>query len=83
MGGIFYLLGVILAGYAGYVGLDWYFIFISSLIMVLGYFISRAAQINGIVSNEGAIALPKLLIIQVVIYSVITAPVYFIAMALN
>ncbi|MEW8646573.1 MAG: hypothetical protein AB2563_10780 [Candidatus Thiodiazotropha endolucinida] len=83
MGGIFYLLGIILAGYAGYAGLDWFFIFISSLIMVLGYFINRAAQINGIVSNDGAIALPKLLIIQVVIYSVITAPVYFIAMALN
>lgn len=79
MGGIFYLIGVALAGYAGYGGLEWYFIFISSLIMAVGYFIIRAPQIHGIVSSDGAIAIPKLLILQIIVYSIITAPVYFIA----
>jgi hypothetical protein len=53
MGGVFYLAGVILAGFAGYSGLEWLFIFISSLIMAVGYFIIRAPQITGIVSSDG------------------------------
>lgn len=83
MGAIFYLIGVILAGYAGYSNLQWYFIFISSLIMAIGYFIIRAPQIHGIVSNNGVVAIPRLLLIQVVMYSIITAPVYFIATFFN
>jgi hypothetical protein len=83
MSGIFFLVGVGLAGFAGYSGLEWYFIFISSLIMAIGYFIVRAPQIHGIVSNDGAIAVPKLIIIQIVTYSVITIPVYFIATIFN
>ncbi|OOZ47042.1 hypothetical protein [Solemya velum gill symbiont] len=83
MGGVFYLIGIVLAGYAGYTGLDWYFIFISSIIMAVGYFIIRASQIRGIISDDGAVAFPKLLFIQVVTYSIVTAPVYFIAAALG
>jgi len=83
MGGIFYLIGVALAAYAGYSDLQWFYIFISSLIMAVGYFIIRAPQIHGIISSDGFGAIPKLLAIQVVVYSIITAPVYFIAMALN
>lgn len=83
MGGIFYLAGVALAGFAGYSSLDWYLIFISSLIMAVGYFIIRAPQIHGIVSNDGAIAIPKLLIIQIVGFSIVTTPVYFVAAAFN
>ena len=79
MGGILYLIGIALAGYAGYSGFQWYFIFLSSLIMAVGYFIIRAPQIHGIVSNNGSAAIIKLLITQVVIYSIVTAPVYFIA----
>jgi hypothetical protein len=79
MGGIFYLIGVALAGFAGYSNLQWYFIFISSLTMAIGYFIIRAPQIHGIYSSDGVGAIPKLLTIQVIIFSIITAPVYFIA----
>jgi len=61
MGGIFYLIGVALAGFAGYINLQWYFIFISSLTMAIGYCIIRAPQIHGIVSNDGVGAIPKLL----------------------
>lgn len=83
MGGIFYLAGAVLAGYAGYVGLVWYFIFIASLLMAVGYFIVRAPQIHGIVSQDGAVAIPKLLLIQVVGMSIITAPIYFVASLFN
>lgn len=79
MGGIFYLAGIGLAGFAGYSGLEWFFIFIASAIMAIGYFIIRAPQIHGIVSSDGAIAIPKLLVLQMVMYSILTAPVYFIA----
>lgn len=83
MGGIFFLAGVGLAGFAGYSDLEWYFIFISALIMAIGYFIIRAPQIHGIVSREGVVAMPKLLSIQVMMYSIFTAPVYFIATVFN
>jgi len=79
MGQILYLVGIVLTGYAGYSGLDWYFIFISALIMAVGYFIIRSPQIIGIVKSDGAVALPKLALIHLIVFSVITAPVYFIA----
>ena len=83
MGGVFYLIGIALAGYAGYSNLHWYFIFISSLIMAIGYFIIRAPQIHGIVSSDGVAAIPKLLSIQIIIYSIVTAPLYFISTVFN
>lgn len=79
MGGIFYLVGIGLAGFAGYSGLAWYFILISSLIMAIGWFIIRAPQVGGLVSRDGAVTIPKLLIMQIIIYLVITAPIFFIA----
>lgn len=79
MGGVFYLIGIALAGFAGYTNLQWYFIFISSLIMAIGYIIIRAPQIQGVVSRDGISSIPKLLSIQVVLLSIITAPIYFIA----
>ena len=83
MGGVFYLIGVVLAGYAGYKGLEWYFIFFSSLIMAIGYLIIRAPQIHGLVSQDGAVAIPKMLLIQVLMYAIITAPIYFIAKVIS
>lgn len=79
MGGIFYLIGIALAGYAGYCNLQWYFIFISSVIMAIGYSIIRAPQIHNAVSRDGFIAMPKLLFFQILLYSLITALVYFVA----
>ena len=83
MGGIFYVIGITLAAYAGYSNLAWYFIFISSLIMVIGYSIIRAPQIHASVSRVGIVELPKLLSIQIIAYLIITAPVYFIASLFN
>lgn len=83
VGGIFYIVGIGLAGFAGYSGLKWYFIVIASLIMAVGYFIIRAPQIHGIVSSDGAIALPKLLVMQIIMYSILTTPIYFIAALFN
>ena len=59
MGNIFYLLGIILAGIAGYSDLPWYFIFISSFIMVIGYSIIRAPQIHNVIAQDGSGAIPK------------------------
>jgi len=83
MGGIFYIIGIALAAYSGYSDFAWYFIFISSLIMAIGYSIIRAPQIHGAISNDGIGALPKLLLLQVILYLIITAPVYFIASLFN
>jgi hypothetical protein len=83
LSGLFYLAGVILAGYAGYSGLEWFFIFITSFIMAVGYFIARAPQIHGFVVEDGFLAIPKLALIQIMLYAIVTAPVYFIARMLS
>lgn len=43
----------------------------------------RAPQIHSVISSDGVGAIPKLLSIQVFLYSIITAPVYFIAALLS
>lgn len=83
MGGIFYLIGITLAAYAGFHHFQWYYIFISSAIMHIGYFIIRAPPIHTIISQDGNSAILKILPLQIVIYSVITGPVYLISAFLN
>lgn len=83
MGKFFYLIGLVLAGYAGYSNLQWYFIFISSAIMTIGYLVIRAPQIQSLVVHDGVIATIKLLSILVIMYLIITTPVYFIAAFFN
>ena len=83
MGAILYIVGVSLAGYAGYSDFQWYFIFISSAIMAAGYFIIRAPQMGAIIGDVGISVIPKLLVMQIIVYSIITAPVYFIAAYFN
>ena len=80
---MFYLMAFILAGCAGYNQLRWYFIFISALIMAIGHSVIRAPQIYSIVSSDGIVAIPKLLFYQILIYSILTAPVYFVAPFFN
>jgi len=80
---IFYLAGIVLAGFSGFAGLDWYFIFISSFLMAVGWFVLRAPQIQGIASRQGTASIPKLLVIQVVVMSFITAPIYLTATLFN
>ena len=80
MGAIFYLAGAVLAGYAGYTGLSWIFIFVSSALFVVGYFIMRAPQISNLTAEGG---LAKLILIQAIMYTIITAPIYFAASALS
>jgi len=81
MGMIFFIAGVALAAYAGYTGLEWYFILISSFLMTIGWCFIRASFVLSIISEDGFfVAIPKLLLIQIVIYSIITTPTYFIAL---
>jgi hypothetical protein len=83
MGNILYLAGIAIAGSTGYNGLGWPFIFISSLIMAIGYCIIRAPQIHGLTTGDGVFAVPKILLLQSITLSVVTAPVFFIAAAFN
>jgi hypothetical protein len=79
MGGPLYLTGLVVAGYTGYIDLGWYFIFIAALIMEVGYLITRAPHIHGIISRDGLFALPPILVIQLIIYSIPTSIVYLLA----
>ena len=78
MAGMFYLIGLGLAGFSGYSDLNWVFIFISSLFMVIGEFIARAHAID-----DDAFAKSKRFLYKIIIHSVFTAPIYFIATMFN
>jgi hypothetical protein len=83
MGGIFYIIGISFAAYAGFNHFQWYYILISSSIMIIGYFIIRAPQINGRISRDGISVVIKILPLQIIIYSIITGPVYLMSSILN
>jgi len=76
---ILFVLAIGLAGYSGYSGMPWHWIFISSSIMAVGYVFARFPTILSIASEDGFLAWPKLIGIQILVYSVITVPVYFAA----
>jgi len=78
MGNIFYITGIILAGYAGASDLGWYFIIVSSLIMTTGYAIIRAPQLHGNLQTYGAFALFKGLLFTTIMWVVVTTAIYFI-----
>lgn len=83
LGATFLLSSAIAAGYSGYTKLPWYLIFIYSIIMSVGYYMFRAPQIRVIAIRYGVRALSMLFVSQIIIYSVITASIYFIATLLN
>lgn len=83
MGSFFVFLGVTLAGYAGWTGLEWYFLFAASGLMAIGYFISKAAQIAEMTAGDGVTGKIKLFFMELVFYTVISAPVFFVARAIN
>ena len=80
MAGMFYLIGFGLAGFSGYSDLNWVFIFISSLFTVIGEFIMLAHAID---IDDGAFAKSKRFLHKIIIHSVFTAPIYFIATMFN
>jgi hypothetical protein len=80
---LFYLAGVLLSGYAGYVGLEWYFIFFGSVLMAIGHAIKRAPQLYTYYKRDGIIAVPKIFILQIALMSIVTSIVYFVAVGVD
>jgi len=83
MGNLFYLLGAILAGTTGYLHYTWLFIFVASLIMATGWAIIRRPQIVNLYYQDGIKGLLKMAMIQVIMYSAITTPLYFLCKAIG
>jgi hypothetical protein len=81
-GSALYLVGIATAGYMGFVGGPWYFIFVASAIIALGHLFIRAPQMLGHVQSDGPVILLKTFGFNVVWLAVITAPVYFIGTAI-
>jgi len=81
---LFYLLGFLVAGAAGYDGLPWHYIFIASFLMTFGYTAGkRRGQVYSIFKADGIVGLFKFLVMQFIAYSALTAIVYFIAIGLS
>lgn len=79
MGTLFYLLGIGLAGFAGVSGQSLVYIPVSCALMIVGYFFIRAPQMYNIFQEHGIFMILKIIISQIFVYSIITAPTYFIA----
>ena len=79
----FYLAGILLSGYAGYAGLEWYFIFFGSSLMAIGYTIVRAPQLYTFYKQDGIMAVPKIFIYQIAVFSIVTSIVYFVAVGID
>ena len=72
-----------MSGYAGYAGLEWYFIFFGSSLMVIGHTIVRAPQLYTFYKQDGIIAVPKIFIYQIAVFSIVTSIVYFVAVGVD
>ncbi len=73
------VLGLVAAGYIGYTGLEWYFVFVGSLLIVIGYMIARSGQMYGIYNDDGIAGFIKMFVFQMVGWSIITFIIYFVA----
>ncbi len=75
IGSVIIVFGVVIAVMAGLKDLDWYFIFIASLVMGIGYITYRAPQVYGMLNTN---ILITLLLKVTIIYAFIAAPMYFV-----
>jgi len=73
------LFGWVLAGYIGYTGAEWYLVFISSLLAVTGYMVARTGMVYNIIENDGVAGFAKMIIFQMIGWSITTFAIYFIA----
>lgn len=80
MSTIFYLAGFIFAGHAGVNELAWYYIFISGAITSLGWFVQRISVCMNLIKEKGIVLfIFQLIPMQIAIFSIICAPIYFVA----
>ena len=79
MSSLFIFLGWAAAGYIGYTGLEWYFVFVGSLLAVIGYMIARPGQMHLIINDDGIAGFIKMLVFQMAGWSITTFIIYFIA----
>jgi hypothetical protein len=83
MGSLLIFLGWVAAGYIGYTGLEWYFVFVGSLLAVIGYMIARSGQMYGVYSDDGRAGFIKMFVFQMVGWSITTFIIYFVAQLFN
>lgn len=74
---IFYTIAILIAGYSGYNNLEWYFIIISSIAFSIGWYFARLNAIPTIIQH-GAVL--KLIFYQIIIYSIPSSIIFFIAL---
>ena len=80
MTNIFYTIAILIAGYSGYNNLEWYFIIISAIAFSIGWGFARLGQIPHHI-ERGSIL--KLMSIQIIIYSILSGIIYFIALSIG
>ncbi len=79
MSNILIIFGWVLAGYFGYTGAEWYLVFVSSLLSVIGYMVARLGQMHKVLIEDGIAGFIKMFIYQMIGWSIITFTIYFIA----
>ena len=80
---IFYTIAILIAGYSGYNNLEWYFIIISAITFLIGYGFARLHAFQNILNDDGIGGILKLISIQIIIYSILSGIIYFIALSIG
>ena len=83
MDSLLIFLGWVAAGYIGYTGLEWYFVFVGSLLIVIGYMVARRGQMYVIYNDDGIAGFFKMFAFQMAGMSIITFIIYFVAQLFN
>jgi hypothetical protein len=76
---MFYIIGAMLAIFSGYNEYGLAYLVLSSLSFSIGSLIARIEQVKLIKEEDGFKGIIKLLLLNTVVYTFITGPLYFIA----
>ena len=79
IGQFLYLVGIILTAKLGYAQQSWYYLFAGSILLSMGWGFIRSPQLLSLGKRDGAMGLIKILSIQIVLMSVVWAPIFFAA----
>jgi hypothetical protein len=79
IGQFFQLLGLLLAAMLGYAQLSWYYLFAGSLSLSIGWGLIRLPQLYSLKNRDGVKGLLHIAILQILMNSLISGPIFFIA----
>jgi len=83
MQNICYLIAILIGGFLGYEGLEWYYLFIGGFVATLGYQSERPHMTDDIRQKHGEFGYFVYFLGQIFVSTIFPAIAYFIALQFN